>query len=525
MTISMEKTSLTYNTFKNISYNVIGYIWPMIFALFVTPIIIFHLGIKNYGIYLLIYTYIALLSLLDFGLGVAIIKHLTFYCGKKDELSITNLIHTSNSLYFMVGLFGLIVSACITSVGLFGPNFFPTQFAGYIQYSWLFLIAGLIFFVNSISTLYSMVFYSLQRFDLSNKIGMVSLAITSFSTLAVVLLHGSLQMIFLTQLAVNVIFAAIAFRYAKKILPQLSFSFGWDRKEVKKYYSFGLVASINNIANTALSSLDRMIIPFFAGPSNLTYYSVPGNVTGKIPGFANTLSTTLFPMTSQLDGSKDRARIEVLYVRSFRLITIIASALTITAIAFAYKILLYWLNADFAIHSTYILIILAFTNFILAMLGPLSNFILGLGKLKFLTTMSVIMGILNAILLLILLPRYGITGAAWAYLLSILPVGYMFYHTEKKFLFLFGRKEYYLKKFLMTVITSLVVWIIDVYFLSPLVVDLATLLCMGAVSLVFYILLYKLFGFFEREDWRDMEIFFGAMLDRMKLGRFKKINA
>lgn len=265
-----------------------------------------------------------------------------------------------------------------------------------------------------------------------------------------------------------------------------------------------------------------MIIPFFTGPSNLTYYSVPGNVTGKIPGFANTLSTTLFPMTSQLDGSKDIARIEVLYVRSFRLITIIASALTITAIAFAYKILLYWLNADFAIHSTGILIILAFTNFILAMLGPLSNFILGLGKLKFLTIMSVIMGVLNAVLLLVLLPRYGITGAAWAYLLSILPVGYMFYHTEKKFLFLSGRKEYYLKKFLMTVITSLVVWIIDVYFLSPLVVNLATLLCIGAVSLVFYILLYRIFGFFEKEDWRDMELFFGTTLDRMGLGKFIK---
>jgi O-antigen/teichoic acid export membrane protein len=351
---------------------------------------------------------------------------------------------------------------------------------------------------------------------------MVSLAITSLGTLTVVLLHGSLQIIFLTQLAINIIFAVIAFRYAKKILPQVSFLFGWDKTEIKKYYSFGLVASINNIANTALSSLDRMIIPFFAGPSNLTYYSVPGNVTGKIPGFANTLSTTLFPTTSQLDGSKDRARIEVLYIRSFRLITIIASALTITAIAFAYKILLYWLNADFAIHSTEILIILSCTNFILAMLGPLSNFILGLGKLKFLTTMSVIMGVLNAILLLILLPKYGITGAAWAYLLSILPVGYMFYHTEKKFLFLSGRKEYYLKKFLMTIITSLMVWIIDVYFLSPLVVNLATLLCIGAVSLVFYILLYRLFGFFEKEDWRDMEFFFGTALDRMRLGRFKK---
>ena len=522
MTIGMEKTSLTYNTFKNISYNVIGYVWPMIFALFVTPVIIFHLGVRNYGIYLLVNTFIALLGLLDFGIGMAVAKHLAFYHGKKDGSAITRLVRTANSLYFLIGFFGLIVSACITSAGIFEPHLFPAQFTGYIQYSGLFFIAGMIFFVNSISALYNIVFFSLQRFDLSNKIGMILLAISSLSILTVVLFHGSLQAIFLFQLAINVFFALIAFIYARKILPQISLILGWSIQEVKNCYIFGSIASINNIANTALSSLDRMIIPFFVGPSNLTYYSVPGNVTSKIPGFANTLSTTLFPMTSQLDGDKDKARIEILYVRSFRLITIIASALTVTAIAFAYKILLYWLNIDFANHSATILVILALTNFILAMLGPLSNFILGLGKLKFLTTMSVVMGVLNAILLLILLPRYGITGAAWAYLLSILPVGYMFYHTEKRFLFLSGRKRYYLKKFGMTIVTSLIVWTIDRYLLSPFVVNLPTLLSMGAVSLILYILLYKLFGFFETEDWRDMELFFGDALTRIGLGIFKK---
>jgi hypothetical protein len=47
---------------------------------------------------------------------------------------------------------------------------------------------------------------------------------------------------------------------------------------------------------------------------------------------------------------------------------------------------------------------------------------------------------------------------------------------------------------------------------------------MGAVSLVTYMLLYKLFGFFEKEDWRDMELFFGEALDKTGLGIFKKDN-
>ena len=63
----MEQNSLTYKTLKNSAYNMVGYIWPMFFSLFVTPIIIFHLGVKNYGIYLFINAIISLFGLLDLG--------------------------------------------------------------------------------------------------------------------------------------------------------------------------------------------------------------------------------------------------------------------------------------------------------------------------------------------------------------------------------------------------------------------------------------------------------------------------
>ena len=212
-------------------------------------------------------------------------------------------------------------------------------------------------------------------------------------------------------------------------------------------------------------------------------------------------------MASQLDGQKDKARIETFYVRSFRLITIFATALTVTVIAFSYKILLFWLSIDFAVHSTSILIILAVTNFILALFGPLSSFLLGLGKLKFLTAMSLLMGIINAILLLLLLPTHGITGAAWAYLLSILPVAYMFYYTEKKYLDLADRRKYYSATIRSTIITAVTLWLIDTYLLSGLITDLVSLIVIMLVSCVMYIIIYKILGFFDESDWNDIERF------------------
>ena len=334
----------------------------------------------------------------------------------------------------------------------------------YRQYSNLFFVGGIIFLVTTVYSTFYSILTAVQRFDILTKIAMVQVTFSSLSMFFIVEMGGTLQTVFLVQLIIVGLQGIVLFYQARKVMPFANFRFGWNKNEIKNCYKFGLVTFVNNIASTALATLDRMIIPFFAGPSNLTYYSIPGNVGAKIPSMSSTLSVSIFPTVSQLSGSDDQERIKKLYIRSFRLITIIAAALTITSISFAYKILYYWLNADFANHSTTILIILALTNFILALFGPLSNFLLGLGKLKFLTISSLGMAVLNAILLVILLPRYGIVGAAYAYLISVLPVFYFFYYVETKHLILTNRTNHYIKTILGTLLSSAIVFTINIFY-------------------------------------------------------------
>ena len=513
---TMEKDSLTFHTFKNASYGFIGYLWPMAFSFFITPIIVLSLGIKSYGIYIFINTIISIFGLLDLGLGTAVTKHLSSYHGRKEEGSMRRLIHSANSLFLIVAIVGFCISVLIafTVSSLAGG-----RFAAYSQYSSLFLIAGGIFFVSTASQSYSGILTALQRFDITTRLNLISLTLSNVAILIIALTSRSLNWIFISQLIINVVFAFLIYRQARKILPLSSFRLGWDRKEVRSSYIFALVTFINSVATSALTYLDRLIIPFFVGPSNLTYYSVPGNVTSKIPGLSNTLGTMMFPLASQLEGGKDKVRIDTLYVRSFRLIVVVAASLTVTIISFAPQILLYWLNANFELQSTQIMIILAITNFILALSGPLSAFLLGLGKLKFLTWTSIITGILNAALLLVLLPIYGIIGAAWAYLFSLLPVIYMVYRTETKYLDLPKRGRYYAKQIWSISLISLILFGVNIFLFSHLINSLLTLLIVGGSSVVIYILLYKFFGFFEKDDWKDIELFFSVILDRFRLNR------
>jgi O-antigen/teichoic acid export membrane protein len=61
----METSSLSYKTYKNISYSFIGFVVPIVFSVFITPVIVHKLGVAEYGVLILTNTIMGFLGLLD----------------------------------------------------------------------------------------------------------------------------------------------------------------------------------------------------------------------------------------------------------------------------------------------------------------------------------------------------------------------------------------------------------------------------------------------------------------------------
>lgn len=503
---------MEYNSHRaltNSAWSIFSYIWPILFSILITPIVVTSLGIKEYGIYTFFNTVIALLGLLDLGISTAISKYLSEYHAQNDNEKTKKLLGTALTIFFGIALIGFIIFI----FGSLMPIFF-NSFTQYSKYSIGIIFAGMTFFVTVISSIYTITFTSLQRFDIGSKIGISLLTAQQLSILILVVFNYSVNEIFIIQFIISFISFFIQRNLARKILPEIPKILSWDVNEAKKCYKFGIVTFLNNIATTSLTYLDRLIMPFFLGPSSLTYYSLPGNITTRIPGISNSLSGILFPMTSSLYGLGETEKIKNLYIRSFRLITVIAAAITVTTIAYSYQIMQYWISIDFAEKASKVLIILAVTNFMLALSGPLSSFLLGLGKLKFLTTISIFMAIANTILLVVLLPISGITGAAWAYLLSLLPVAYMFYFTEKHYLHLSHRKKYYIKIIFGNIFVSIIVYLIAKIFLVHLITNLLMVLVIGGITMLMYLGLYLIFNLFEKEDIESIKLFTKKIINK-----------
>lgn len=515
----MTFTNTKDRAFKNISYSLLSFGWPVLIALFVTPIVVHYFGVKEYGIYIFINTLVALAGLLDFGLSSAFVKFTAERHGGHNIEGLKNLFKTANTMLVIVGIIGAAFIVFSIFVGL---AVFPVEIsATYKTYVPAFIYAGILFFINSINFLHVAIPTAYQRFDISTKIGISFITLQQIGIIVVIIFHGSINTVFLLQTLLVFIFYFIYKKYAVIILnvEERAFisKYGWDKQEAFRCIKFGAVSFFNNLAGSSLTYLDRMIIPLFLGPSNLTFYSLPGSITNKVPTLSMTLSSVVFPMTAHFEGGGNRDMTKNLYIRSMRLITIISTAITVTFIAFAHQILQYWISTDLADKSTGVLIILAITSLLLAITSLLNSFLLGMGKLKALTVTSVSTAALNAALLIILLPRFGIIGAAWAYLLSIIPYLFLLYLTEKSYLELTFRRTHYLKLVGQLLVTSIVVFLIDVFLIKPFIESFFFVILALIVSCIIFIGSHHLCGFFEKEDTRDILNFVKKTVNMIKI--------
>ena len=513
----MEKNSLAHKTLKNASYSFMNYGWGLLFALFITPIIVFKLGVDNYGVYIFVNILANVIGLVELGVSTAVAKYVAEYYGAKQEEKLRRLLYSANSLFSVIGLIGLLA---FVGVGYLGQYFISADALQVYNIQFLLFIAGLNFLVGAIGGIFPMLPPALQRFDLSSKIGMAQLAASSLGVLAAIMSGGGLIAVFLVQLSVTVVFVFIYYFYSHRLLPIARLSFFWDKAEIWHCYKFALVAFISNISGQTLAYFDKLIIPIFINPASLSYYSLAGSVASKSTGSLNSLTSVLFPAVSHLQGSDDQESIKRLYVRSFRLTTILNAAITLAISFFAYKIMQYWLDESFAIKASGVLMVLAATYFFVSLYSQLTNFLLGLGRTKILAAFSSSMAIINIVLLFIFLPRYGIMGAAWAYLISLLPTIYIFYYIEKRLFNLENRLAYYAKLFFKIILTGIVFYFLCTVLISPLIVGFKTLMLFGPLAVLLYLVLYRVFGFYDRADLKTLKDFWFLVLEKLSRKKY-----
>ncbi|HEY2545233.1 MAG TPA: flippase [Candidatus Acidoferrum sp.] len=399
---------------RNTVWNLIGNGAPLIVAVFAIPILIRDLGKDRFGVLALAWALIGYAGLFDAGLGRALTQLVSKKLGAGEEHEVPTLVWTSLVLMLGLGVLGtaviLVISPWLVGHALKIPEALQPETLR------TFYLLGLSVPVVILTTGLRGMLEAHQRFKLVNALRIPTGIFTFVGPLMVLPFSRSLVPV-VGILIVGRLASCLAYLWACfRVVPELRTRVAWHGPSAGPLLRFGGWTTVSNIVGPLMLNMDRFVIGALVSATAVAYYATPYEVVTKLFVISGAISGVMFPAFS-LTGAMDRHRSSALYRRA--IIFMLAVLLPVTGILLlgSKASLSLWLGADFAMHSYVVAEFLLVGTFALAMASLPFVLIQGLGRPDIPAKLNLLEIPFYAAGLYWLIERYGVTGAAAAWML------------------------------------------------------------------------------------------------------------
>lgn len=423
--------STSRHLLKQSFFNGSGYVYLVIISLISYPWFIRFSGASLFGFYLTISGLISLFITLDYGISKSLVFHLASL--KPNTNVWLNRVSAGLSLSMIAGLFNASLYFLLTSNYIFNLNSFRSYAA---ENTWLVLIPALIIFVYLQNQTLLSLFQSQQQFAAYN---LVLCFLGTANTILSVIIYGythSLTAVFSFQLCIQTLVLGglfITFRlihgqlYTPKVFPAIWY----------KLLKYGLKQFVGVVASQIDFHASRIVIAAFLSSALVTVFSLPQTLILKAAGGMSQLSLGLLPFSVHNQKGGQRQVFRTIIFGELISLLLGLSALVMIWLA-GEPLLQIWLgNTELVTAVAPILRLLSLFLF-LNILTPIPSIIFESWGLPQIPSISAVCTVsLDLILLWILVPSFGVTGAAASLLISSLitvPVFLLvfFYHLSRR---------------------------------------------------------------------------------------------
>ena len=376
------------------------------------PKLVSSLGDTSFGLFSLAWVVIGYLAFLDVGVNRAATKFVSEHLAEQDHDSMRRIVRTAVFANLALGLVGGL--AVVVATPYLVHSVFRVSAGLQSQAHLAFYAVGLAVPVLLMQGVFRAVLSSFQRFGWINAVNAVTT--TGLWGTACVLAwkgHGVALVVFSTVLARLVATAAygvVLFR----LLPKLQLFRSQGLHGLPKLLRFGSWVSVSQLISPVLVYLDRMLIASFVSLAAVTLYTVPYEAMTRLRVIPSSLATTLYPAFSELGIDGQEAQLRRLYQGALRCLLILMLPGVLFLLVFGADLLSLWMGSEFAQQTATILQILALGALTNAIAYVPYNALQALGRPDLTGKFHVIELPFYVLLCVVLIPRWGIAGAALA---------------------------------------------------------------------------------------------------------------
>jgi O-antigen/teichoic acid export membrane protein len=314
---------------------------------FLTPYIIKHVGIDDFGLWTLVFSVIGIYELLDLGFVNGVIKYVAKYDALKD--------YTQRNLLLSTILFVYCLMAVIGMIGVIFLSFFfneifsipPSQ--SYKAIALLLLIGVRTLLLGLPASLFRGILYGEKCIALTNSIMTVTSIIYGLSVYFAMEWGYSIISLAVLTLATFCIEGLSYFIFSFRLVPELRLSWSQvDLSKLRELASFCLMQCVANISSQLINRTDPIIIKLFMSIFYVSIYSIPLRIVTYTYMFINQFTDVLSPYIAHFHATSEHLEIRSLYLESSKYVLAFATLFFITGALLADPFIVLWLGDQFA---------------------------------------------------------------------------------------------------------------------------------------------------------------------------------
>lgn len=407
-------------------------------SFFLTPYILSHLGVELFGIWSIVWILTGYMGLLDMGLSTSFVRHTSLYYAQGDRESLREMISSGLFFYMVMGIFFLVATILFADPLL---DFFNLPPALGKEAATALTLGVVSLGISNLFNVFNSVLYGLQRLDLSFKIAALSSLPFTFGTIFVLEKGYGLLGLMYNYIFVSLFLLTLGVITAYRILGE-SWGIGFSYLKgamLRKLIRFGLSLQLSQLSQMVSFHYDKMLISRFLGVVQVTYYELGSRliqITRSLPAF---MTSTITPAASEIEIKEGRDKVWELYIRGFKYLILVGIPLFLFITLEASDIIFIWIGKDYPL-SADVVRILSIGFFLNLICSMASSIVWGIGKVELELKRGFLTIILNLLLSLILIWRFGFLGAAFGTTLSLI-IGSLYFLEIFKDTFEKSRRE------------------------------------------------------------------------------------
>jgi membrane protein EpsK len=482
-------SQLPSNIIGNIAYFLIN----IIISILLVPYFISTLGVAAYGLIPLAGSVIGYVAIVVASLNTTVSRFLTVDLQRND---FTAANRTFNTAFFGLSIVVVLMLPIIAVVAYYVPVIFNVPAGQETGAILLVLYVCIAFFISSLVGTYTVQLYAYNRLDLINLVNIINIIVQTGLIVLLFTMYGpSLVLVGYAYIATAIITSVISLILAMRVCPYLRLSpSSFDRSRVHDLAEMGGWVLINQIGTLLFIQIDLIVVNLLFGATSTGEYAIVlkwGNTLRTIAGVLGGILSPIILTYYAREHTEKLIRVTKSAVKLMGL----TLALPIGLICgFAPQLLTVWVGAQYTFLAP-LMILLTFHLMINLAVTPLFSINMAYNKVRWPGIVTLIMGIGNFALavILALFSGWGFYGvaAAGAIVLTLKNTCFIPWYATKV---LGVRVHTFSRAMIPGAVAGLILGLITIIlgFVLPVNTLIPLVLTGGILSIVYVFLMWKI---------------------------------